>query len=146
VAVQSTNQSPSLAGVLSVFQTPYQTDESIDYATLDREINWLFDRGADGVVMAMVSEVLRLSSHERLALAERVCHVGGARGVVVISVGAESSHTAEGYARHAASAGADAVMAVPPISVAVGEEQLLDYYRRILGAVEIPVIVQDASG
>jgi 4-hydroxy-tetrahydrodipicolinate synthase len=37
-------------------------------------------------------------------------------------------------------------MAVPPIAVAVGEEQLFDYYRRILRAVELPVIVQDASG
>ncbi|MBI4582018.1 MAG: dihydrodipicolinate synthase family protein, partial [Planctomycetes bacterium] len=52
----------SLAGVLPVFQTPYHDDESIDFATLEREIGWLYDRGADGIVMAMVSEVLRLSS------------------------------------------------------------------------------------
>ena len=64
----------------------------------------------------------------------------------MISVGAESSHTAVGYARHAEQTGAAAVMAVPPIAVAAGEEQLLDYYRRILAAVAIPVIVQDASG
>ena len=94
----------------------------------------------------MVSEVLRLSSRERQRLAEQACRLGPRRGAVVVSVGAESSHTAEGYARHAESVGADAVMAVPPIAVALGEEQLLDYYRRILQAVEIPVIVQDASG
>jgi 4-hydroxy-tetrahydrodipicolinate synthase len=51
-----------------------------------------------------------------------------------------------GYARHAQQIGADAVMAVPPIAVALGEEQLLDYYRRILAAIDLPVIVQDASG
>ena len=134
------------AGVLCVFQTPYRADESIDFDTLDGELDWLFERGADGVVMAMVSEVLRLSSHERLALAERVCRVAGRRGAVVISVGAESSHTAEHYVKAAESAGADAVMAVPPIAVALGEEQLLAYYRRILRAVKIPVVVQDASG
>jgi 4-hydroxy-tetrahydrodipicolinate synthase len=37
-------------------------------------------------------------------------------------------------------------MAVPPIAVALAEEQLLTYYRRILQEVAIPVIVQDASG
>jgi 4-hydroxy-tetrahydrodipicolinate synthase len=37
-------------------------------------------------------------------------------------------------------------MAVPPIAVALAEDQLLTYYRRILKAVAIPVIVQDASG
>ena len=62
--------------MLSVFQTPYHADESIDYDTLEREIDWLFDRGADGIVMAMVSEVLRLESTERRELAEHACRYG----------------------------------------------------------------------
>lgn len=136
----------TLAGVLCVFQTPYHADESIDYSTLEKEIAWLYDRGADGIVMAMVSEVLRLSSQEREELAKRACQLGGSRGVVIVSVGAESSHTAEAYARHAERVGANAVMAVPPIAVALSEEAILEYYRRILRAVDIPVIVQDASG
>jgi dihydrodipicolinate synthase/N-acetylneuraminate lyase len=140
------NSESRLAGVLCVFQTPYRADESIDFSTLERELDWLFNRGADGVVMAMVSEVLRLSSLERHELAEAACRWGRERGVVVVSAGAESSHLAEGHARHAEAAGADAVMAIPPISVSLGEEQLLAYYRRILKAVEIPVVVQDASG
>ena len=37
-------------------------------------------------------------------------------------------------------------MAVPPIAVALGDDQLLEYYRRILRAIQIPVVVQDASG
>ena len=57
----------SLHGVLPVFQTPYHDDESIDFETLEREIQWVYDRGADGIVMAMVSEVLRLSDVKRIA-------------------------------------------------------------------------------
>jgi 4-hydroxy-tetrahydrodipicolinate synthase len=63
----------------------------------------------------------------------------------VISVGAESSHTAESLARHAESCGATAVMAIPPISIAAGEEELLQYYRRLVKSIGIPIIVQDAS-
>jgi dihydrodipicolinate synthase/N-acetylneuraminate lyase len=146
VAALSGSSKRSIGGVLSVFQTPYEADESIDFETLEREINWLYDRGAHGIVMAMVSEVLRLSSVERNELARRACQFGGGRGIVVISVGAESSHTARQYARHAESVGAHAVMAVPPIAVALGEEQLLVYYRAILQVIEIPLVVQDASG
>ena len=135
-----------LRGVLPVFQTPYHADETIDLATLEMEVAWLYDRGADGIVMAMVSEVLRLSSSEREELAEAACKFGSSRGVVVISVGAESSKIAEGYAKHAETAGADAVMAIPPVSVILGEAELVAYYARILHAVSIPVIVQDASG
>ena len=136
----------SLHGVLPVFQTPYLPDETIDFPTLRREIDWLYDCGADGIVMAMVSETLRLASEEREELAARACEFGRARGVVVISVGAESSKVAERYARHAEAAGAHAVMAIPPVSVGIGEAELLAYYRRIIEAIRIPVIVQDASG
>lgn len=141
----ASSQSPSLAGVWPVFQTPYHEDESIDFATLEREIAWLFERGADGVVMAMVSEVLRLSSDERRQLAEAACRFAPP-GHAIISVGAESSRSAEELARHAEGGGARALMAVPPVMTAAGEDELAVYFRRILRAVEVPVIVQDASG
>lgn len=133
-------------GVLPVFQTPFHGDERIDFDTLAREIDWLYDCGADGIVMAMVSETLRLSSEEREALAEQACRLGRDRGVVVISVGAESGHTAERYSRHAELVGADAVMAIPPVSIALGDDELLAYYERLIRAVDVPLIVQDASG
>jgi dihydrodipicolinate synthase/N-acetylneuraminate lyase len=136
----------SLSGVLPVFQTPFRSDETIDLDVLAREIAWLYDCGADGIVMAMVSEVLRLSSDERMKLAEAACRFGRDRGVVVISVGAESAKVAEEYARLAENIGADAVMAIPPVSIAVGEDELQKYYERIIRSIKLPVIVQDASG
>lgn len=140
-----TNQH-QLRGVLPVFQTPWLEDETIDLETLEREIAWLYKSGANGIVMAMVSETLRLDSSEREQLAEAACRFGKERGVVVISVGAESSKVAERYAKHAENVGADAVMAIPPVSIGVGESELLTYYTRIIEAIRIPVIVQDASG
>lgn len=134
-----------LGGVLPVFHTPFQEDESIDYEILNREIDFAMDSGASGVVMAMASETLRLSSEERDELAAQVCRFAHGRGVSIISVGAESAHTAARHARHAESVGADALMAIPPVSVGVGEDALASYYRRILDAVSIPVILQDAS-
>src|SRR4051812_47047056 len=112
----------TLQGVLPVFQTPYHDDESIDYDTLAKEIDWLYERGADGIVLAMVSEVLRLSGDERRELGAQACKLSQGRGVVIVSVGAESSRVAEEYARQAQGSGADGVMAVPPVAVAVGED------------------------
>src|SRR3954464_8200525 len=111
---------PGLHGVLPVFQTPYHDDESIDAQTLEREIHWLFDCGADGIVMAMVSEVLRLSTDERKTLAQLACVLPKPRAVM-ISVGAESAILAEALARHAQEIGAAAVMAIPPVSIALLE-------------------------
>src|SRR5438046_2468543 len=90
-----------LRGVLPVFQTPWLPHETLDLETLEREINWLYDCGAKGIVMAMVSETLRLSSEEREDLAAAACRLGKQRGAVIISVGAESSKVAERHAKHA---------------------------------------------
>ena len=80
----------------------------------------------------MLSELLRLSSEERVELAEATCRFGRARGAVIISVGAESSKVSERFARQAESAGADSVMTIPPVSVGVGESELAAYYCRII--------------
>ena len=135
-----------LHGVLPVFQTPYHDDESIDWETLEKEIHWLFQCGADGIVMAMVSEILRLSQNERREMAERIVQWTGPGKSSIISVGAESSRVAQEYAAHADSIGASGVMAIPPVSIAVDEAALEEYYTRIVQACSIPVIVQDASG
>lgn len=135
-----------IAGVLPVFQTPFDENECIDAETLEREIAWLYECGADGIVMAMVSEILRLSTDERMQLAELACRYGGAGGSVIISVGAESTITAQLYAKHAQEIGADALMAIPPVSVSLLEHELMSYYEQIIRCVNLPVIVQDASG
>jgi dihydrodipicolinate synthase/N-acetylneuraminate lyase len=135
-----------LGGVLPVFQTPFTDDGEVDRATLEKEFDWLFANGADGVVFAMVSEVLRLSSEERDDLAALTCRLGRDRGACVISVGAESARTAVRHARHAQDAGAHAVMATPPMLQALGDDQLMGYFTTIAASVGIPLIVQDASG
>lgn len=140
------DNSKTIGGVLPVFQAAFHEDETLDRKTLARQIDWLFENGADGIVMAMVSEILRLSGPEREQLAEWACEIAGGRGPAIISVGAESSHTAAAFARQAEGCGAAALMAIPPVATAAGEPELADYYARIFDAVEIPVIVQDASG
>lgn len=135
-----------ISGVLPVFQTPFHTDELIDFATLDREIDWLFENGANGVVMAMVSETLRLSTDERRKLAAHVCETVGDRGATIISIGSESTHTSAALARDAEAVGADALMAIPPVATAATEYELAGYFEQILKATSIPLIIQDASG
>jgi dihydrodipicolinate synthase/N-acetylneuraminate lyase len=134
------------SGVLTVFQTPFDDDGSPDFATLAREIDWLFGQGADGVVFGMVSELLRLSSEERDAVAAEACRAVAGRGPCVIGVGAESTNVAIRHALSAQVSGADAVMATPPALHPVPEGELLRYFTAIASAIDVPLIVQDASG
>lgn len=139
-------ESEALSGVFPVFQTPFRDDDSIDRDVLESEIRWMYGHGVDGIVMAMVSETLRLSGEERRVLAKAACEIGLSHGPVIVSVGAESTKVAVEYALHAESVGASALMAIPPTTVASLEDELADYYRGLLDATEVPVVIQDASG
>ena len=135
-----------IQGVLPIAHTPFQMDDSIDFESLQKQIDWAFAVGADGVCTGMVSELLRLTHDERLELTDRLPVITAGRGCVVMSVGAESVKQAVIYTRRAAAAGCDAVMAVPPISCGVPDIELIHYYSSLADASPLPVIVQDASG
>jgi len=93
-----------------------------------------------------VSELLRLTFDERSALTHHIAEMSAGRGAVFAGVGAESTKQALSYAKAAEKAGCDAVMAVPPVTTALPEDQLGDYFRTLADGIALPVIVQDASG
>lgn len=134
-----------LRGVFTVLSTPFNDDDSIDLQTLSKEIEWLIQQGVDGFVLAMVSEVLRLSATERSWLTEKVCELTAGRVPVVASVGAESTKVAIELAKSAEKSGAVALMATPPIAFPSSSIEIIQYYKSIIESVSIPLIVQDAS-
>lgn len=135
-----------LAGVLPIVHLPFDAADRIDEAILRREIDWIFSVGADGLGTGMVSEVTRLSADERARLAERLVEFTAGRGSVFMSVGAESASVARSHAIAAEKAGCDAVMAVPPMTVRLPPDAVVDYFRVIAESVSLPLVVQDASG
>ena len=143
--IMSASTSDLLHGVLPVLQTPFTDDGEIDRTVLQREIDWAFDAGADGIVVAMVSEILRLGHRRRRELAELVCQAAKGRGFCVVSAGAESIAEAVEFAGHAEEHGASAVMAIPPVATGLGSAATREYFAAIAGSISIPLVVQDAS-
>ncbi|WP_439630574.1 dihydrodipicolinate synthase family protein [Gemmata sp.] len=135
-----------LQGVLAVAHTPFTDRDEIDPVALKRSVDWAFGVGADGIGTGMVSETLRLTGDERVALAQMLVEFAADRGPVFAAVGAESTKQALAFAVAAERAGCAAVMAVPPLTTRLGEAQLVDHFRAIADGTGIPVIVQDASG
>lgn len=136
-----------LMGVLPVIQAPFLSNGDIDEVTLDRELNWVLDQGVAGLTTGMVTEILRLTEAERHRLTECVVGVARQRGALsIISCGAESTMTAVVHAKHAEATGADGLMAIPPITVALDDDALYGYYAEIADATTIGLVVQDASG
>ena len=134
-----------LAGVFNVLSTPIDANDEIDLEVFEREIEWLLKCGMNGAVLAMVSEVLRFSAAERRDQWKAAIKFLDGRAPLVVSVGAESSAIAIKLAKDAQSDGASALMATPPSAFAATADEVKNYYVKIIEAVSIPVIVQDAS-
>ena len=54
--------SHEIKDVLPVVHMPYSNDQQIDHTTLEREIDYLFETGAHGFCLALVSDLLRLTA------------------------------------------------------------------------------------
>jgi 2-keto-3-deoxy-L-arabinonate dehydratase len=135
----------NIEGILPILHTPFDVNDEIDRDSLQREIDWAFEQGSNGVCSAMVSEILRLTSEERITLNRLIVEMTSGRGKVVASVGSESTRQAVSFAKAAVEAGSDAIMAIPPISTALPLTALQDYFSALADAVPVPLIVQDAS-
>jgi len=132
--------------VLAIAHTPFTDADEIDAAALRAAVDWAFAVGADGLGTGMVSETLKLTSDERVSLADMLVGFAAGRGPVFAAVGAESTKQAVAFAVAAERSGCDAVMAVPPLTSRLTETHLVDHFRALADGTGIPVIVQDASG
>ena len=135
-----------LIGVLPILHTPFDANDLIDQQALRRQIDWAYSVGANGIGTGMVSEILKLTFQERQELTEQLVEFSAGRGPVFAAVGAESGKQALALATHAEEAGCDAVMATPPLTTQLSLDAHLDYYRKLADGVNLPIIVQDASG
>ena len=132
-------------GVNPVIQTPLDDRDQIDEVVFEAEINWLIESGVKGLVLAMVSEVMRFSAAERRNQWQIVLRILDGRLPLIVSVGGESTAIAIQLAKVAESDGASALMATPPASFPATSSEIYSYYTAIIEAVQIPLIVQDAS-
>lgn len=132
-------------GVYSVIQTPLDEHDNIDHVVLEREINWVIQCGVKGLVLAMVSEVMRFSAEERRIQWQSVLKIIDKRLPLIVSVGGESTAIAVGLAKLAEADGVTVLMATPPSNFPATSEEIFKYYSSILAATKIPLIVQDAS-
>jgi 4-hydroxy-tetrahydrodipicolinate synthase len=93
-----------------------------------------------------MGEAASLDREERRAVVETTVAIAAGRVPVVVGVSAETPTAMTTYARDAAAAGADAVMATPPPGYAADERELLAHFRALADAVELPIMAYNNPG
>jgi len=131
-----------ITGILPALLTPFDREGQVDLKTAGKIVRRALDAGCSGFFVGGSSgEGLLLSADERKRLAEGVVKEVAGAGAVIVHVGAPSTDEAADLARHARRIGADAVGSIPPIYYGVGVQGLMDHYRLIGEASDLPLYV-----
>jgi dihydrodipicolinate synthase/N-acetylneuraminate lyase len=131
-------------GVFAIPVSPFDKKGNLDEAALRRIVDFCIAGGAHGIVTPVnASEFYTLTDDERKRTAEvAVKQVNGRIPVVIGTSGISTRHAVD-LSRHAASVGADAIIAMPPYLRKAPMSEIFDYYKAISDAVNIPIFIQD---
>jgi 4-hydroxy-tetrahydrodipicolinate synthase len=127
-------------GVFSALTTPFDPDGRVDVSALRHAVAFQIDQGIAGIVpCGSTGEFASLSGDERRLVVEQVLAEVDGRLPVIPQTGALTTAEAIALSRHAADAGAAAVLCVPPYYTPLTRQELLAYYADIVAAVDVPV-------
>lgn len=102
-------------GIHVVMVTPFNADGSVDLAGIQANVEFLAERPIDAIIcLGSEGEFFALSDEERRSVAETTAGAVAGRRPLVVGVSHSSAVQSRALAAHAASIGADAVLATPP--------------------------------
>jgi 4-hydroxy-tetrahydrodipicolinate synthase len=134
-------------GVCPPLITFFTPDGSIDEERTREHVDWLIEAGVNGILgIGTCGEFFSLENAERERLTEALVEWVDGRVPLYVGVMHTSTSVAVRLAKHAERAGATAVMSVSPYYSSPPEREVLQYFRDIAGAVDIPLVVYNNPG
>jgi len=127
-------------GVLAATTTPFTPDGQLDAGLFAEHCTWLIDEGVQGLVPnGSLGEYETLSDAEREQVVTTAILAARGRALVVPGVSGKSAPEAMRWAEQARTAGADAVMCLPPTSHAPTDDEVVAHFAAV-AEVGMPVI------
>src|SRR4029450_10211599 len=134
--------------VLTAMVTPFSGDGSLDLEAAGRLASYLIDElGNDGLVISgTTGESPTTSDAEKADLLRVVLDAVGDRATILAGVGTfNTEHTLE-LAATAAKLGASGLLVVTPYYSKPPQAGILEHFRRVGDATELPVMLYDIPG
>lgn len=132
----------TFSGSLVALITPFGADGQVDYAELDRLVDFHLDHHTDGIVaLGTTAETPTLSQEEKDKIAQAV--IGRVAGRIPVIVGAGSNDTAHAaaLAQRYEQMGADGLLVVTPYYNKANKSGMLAHFETVANAVHIPIIL-----
>lgn len=129
-------------GVIAAMVTAFDDQGEVSPERLRRVIACELEQGVQGLfICGSTGEGILMSPEERERVAEITVAEVARQVPVMVHVGAAATRDSLRLARHAARIGADAVSSIPPFYYNPGPEGILDHYRLIGEATDLPFYI-----
>lgn len=136
----------NLHGILAFLPTPFTADGALDAVAVEHQVDYLAASGVGAVVVSGgVGEFYSLDAVEHRELVAGAVSAAGDRVPIVAGVGHSSAIAAE-LGRRSAAEGAAALMVNPLYFVRPELRGVVEHYRQIGAAAELPLIVFSTEG
>jgi dihydrodipicolinate synthase len=127
--------------------TPMLDDESVDFASLEKLVEFHIEAGTDAIVaVGTTGESATLDMEEHCAVVKFVVDKVNKRIPVIAGTGANSTSEAIQLTQCAKDAGADACLLVTPYYNKPTQEGLYLHHKKVAEAVDIPQILYNVPG
>ena len=137
----------NLMGSYVAIATPMLTNGDIDYAALEKLIEFHVQQGTHGiVVVGTTGESATLSVDEHISVVEFTVKQAAGRIQVIAGTGANSTSEAIHLTELAKNAGVDACLLVVPYYNKPTQEGLYQHYKAIAEAVDVGQILYNVPG
>jgi len=131
-------------GVFSVLPTPFRGGGDVDVESLKKVVDLLVGAGVNGVTaLGVTGEASRLTERERHLVVDTVIRQVAGRVKVIVGASADGVRTCMEFSREARALGASAVMVSPPRMLKLNTESVVNHYKALADAVDLPIVVQD---
>jgi 2-dehydro-3-deoxy-D-pentonate aldolase len=135
-------QDSMFSGLMPAMVTPFDERGEVDLEATEAVVERFVEAGVDGISpLGSTGESTHLAADERRRFTEEVVRIVAGRVPLVAGVGSAGTREAVDLARHAQSAGVNAVLVVSPFYWTVGEEALFRHFAAVAEAVDIPVFI-----
>jgi len=136
-----------MRGIFIILATPFTDTKAVDYADLEREVEFLARCGVHGMVWPQIaSEYALLTVEERMRGMEVIAKAArNRRAALVLGIQGPNLEAALAYAHRAEELAPDAVIAIPPTE-ARSLEEVRRYYAALAAVARRPFFVQTTGG
>ena len=135
----------SARDVFIIAVTPFTDNGEIDYASIDRMVEFYLERGVVGMtILGMMGEAQKLTAAESVTSARHVLKRVGDRVPVVVGVSSPGFAAMRELTAAVMDAGAAGVMVAPPSTLRT-DADIVRYYTNVVAAIgaDVPFVLQD---